>query len=255
MHRTMLAIAAAAMLMMPASVAAQEIRTQGRTSECAPDTRTGARTRGQPSAQFRDYDIVLEVPDLCVRHIKLAVRNLDAHVSLNATIANLVRVQAGADVSIKSVDLTIQGVRVEALLLVDLDNVAYIVDRTLTMLDNNPQIVRQLYGTVQGAVGTVGGLVQTAIQPGGVLSQTVNALGQTVMRTVDTTGRIVERILDTTGRIVGENVVGNVTSMSVVRETAGATGQTVKQVRDASGKIIEFTLDAAGRVTNARVLQ
>jgi hypothetical protein len=232
----------------------QPIRTLGRTTECAPDTPAAARTPGQPSAQFQDYDIVLEVPNLCVRHIKLAVRNLEAHVSLNAAVANLVKVQAGADASIRSVDLTIQGIRVEALLLVDLDNVAYIVDRTLTMLDNNPQIVKQLYSTTQNAVGTVGGLLNTAVAPNGVLSQTVNTLGQTLVRTVDATGGIVEKTLDTTGKVVGENVVGNVTSLSVLKETAGAAGQVVKQVRDASGKIIEFTLDSAGKVIAAKVL-
>jgi hypothetical protein len=245
---------AAGLLMMPALADAQQIRTQSRSGECVSDSRTGARTRGQPSAQFSEYDIVLEVPDLCVRQIRLRVKNLDAHVSVNAAVANLVRVQAGADVNIKTVDLTIQGVRVEALLLVDLDNVAQIIDRTMTFIDNNPQVIDQLYSTTQGALGTVGGLVNTAVAPNGVLSQTVNTLGHTLVRTVDTTGRIVEKTLDTTGRIVGENVVGNVTSLSVLRETAGTAGQVVKQVRDASGKIIEFTLDAAGKVIAAKVL-
>jgi hypothetical protein len=246
---------AAALVLTPALTYAQQpIRTQSRTSECAADARTPARTTGQPSPQYREYDIVLEVPNLCIREIKLAVRNLDAHVSLNAAVANLVNIQAGADVNIKSVDVTLKGVRVEALLLVDLDNVSYIIDRTLTFIDNNPQIVSQLYSTTQNALGTVGGLVNTAVAPNGVLSQTVNTLGQTLVRTVDTTGRIVEKTLDTTGKIVGENVVGNVTSLSVLRETAGTAGQVVKQVRDASGKIIEFTLDAAGKVIGARVL-
>lgn len=246
-------LATALVLMTPVIGEAQITRQTRSAQDCRPTAGT-TRTRGQPSAQFQAYDIVLEVPNLCVRHIKLAVRNLDAHVSLNATVANLVRVQAGADANIKSVDLTIQGVRAEALLLVDLDNVAYIVDRTMTMLDNNPQIVRQLYGTVQNTIGTAGGLVNTAVQPGGVLSQTVNALGQTLIRTVDSAGRIVERTVDRTGRILGENVVGNVTRMQVIRQTAGAAGQTVKQVRDASGKIIEFTTDASGQVIAARVL-
>ena len=84
---------AAALLVMPAIADAQQIRTQARTGECVSDTRTGARTRGQPSAQFSEYDIILEVPDLCVRQIRLRVRNLDAHVSVNAAVANLVRRQ------------------------------------------------------------------------------------------------------------------------------------------------------------------
>src|SRR5688500_11448628 len=147
---------AAALMAIPAVADAQQIRTQARTGECVSDTRTGARTRGQPSAQFSGYDIVLEVPDLCVRQIRLRVKNLDAHVSVNAAVANLVHIQAGADVTIKTVDLTIQGVRAEALLLVDLDNVVQIIDRTMTFIDNNPQVIQQLYSTTQNALGTVG---------------------------------------------------------------------------------------------------
>ena len=128
---------------------------------------------------------------------------MEAHVALNALVANLVRVQAGADVYIKSVDLTLQGVRAEALVLVDLDNVYYIADRALQLIDNNPQIFSQLYRTAGRAVGTVGELANTALQPGGLLSQTVNTLAQTVMRTLDTTGRIVERTIDTAGKVVG----------------------------------------------------
>lgn len=271
-------IAALTFAIVPSLYAQTPVTTQARVTECIPQTRTGsaARTPGQPSAVGREYDVVLEVPNLCVRRIQLGVRNLEAHVALNALVANLVRVQAGADVAIKSVDLTLQGVRAEALVLVDLDNVYYIADRALQLIDNNPQIFAQLYRTAGRAVGTVGGLANTAVQPGGVvsqtvgvvgrtlenvtlpgglLSQTVNTLGQTVVRTLDTTGRIVERTVDTAGKIVGENAVGSVASLQLVRETAGAAGQMVRQVRDTTGALIEYTVNAAGQISNARVVQ
>ena len=250
-------IAALTFAIAPSLYAQTPVTTQARVTECIPQTRTGssARTPGQPSAVGREYDVVLEVPNLCVRRIQLGVRNLEAHVALNALVANLVRVQAGADVTIKSVDLTLQGVRAEALVLVDLDNVYYIADRALQLIDNNPQIFAQLYRTAGRAVGTVGELANTALQPGGVLSQTVNMLGQTVVRTLDTTGRIVERTVDTAGKIVGENAVGSVASLQLVRETAGAAGQMVRQVRDTTGALIEYTVNAAGQISNARVVQ
>ena len=241
---------------VPSALQAQnQIVGRARTGPCVAQSGAAARTPGQPSAVGRGYDIVLEVPNLCVERINLGVRNLEAHVSLNAAVSSLVSVQAGADVSIKSVDLTIEGVRAEALLLVDLDNVVAVVEQALQLIDNHPEIFEQLYQTTNRAVGVVGGLANTALQPGGVVSQTVNTLGQTVARTVDTTGRIVERTLDTAGRVVGENVVGTVTNLELIRETAGTAGQVVRQVRDASGAIIEYTLNQAGQVVNARVLQ
>jgi hypothetical protein len=221
-----------------------------------PTTPAGRRPlTATPGQGTRNYDVVLEVPELRVDSIGLTVEQLNAHLALDARVANFVTLTAGADVGIDSVFLSISGVLGEAYLYIDLDNVAAIVNRVLATLDKNPNIVSGLLLTVDSAVGVVGSVGQNLLQPGGLLSQTVNTLGQTVNRTVDVTGRIVERTLDTAGRVVGENVVGNVTSLSVLRETAGAAGTVVKQVRDASGALIEFTLDAAGKVTNARVLQ
>jgi hypothetical protein len=197
---------------------------------------------------------VLDVPRLCVDRIHLRVKNLDAHVALNAAVANLVRVQAGADVAIGTVDLTIQGVEVQAQLLIDLDDVAAMAERALTMIDNHPELIQQVYSTAQNAVGTVGGLAQTALQPGGVISQTVNTLGQTVTHTLDTTGHIVERTLDTAGGLVNERTLGLLTSLPLVRETAGTAGSLVRVVRDTTGSLIEYTVDAAGKITNAHVV-
>jgi len=261
-------------LLVPGQLRAQQQRAQ----QCQPGTGAAARTTTGPSERARAYDVVVDVPDLCVERISLDVDNLQAHLSLDARVANLVRVQAGADVSIATVELGIQGVRAQALLLVDLDNVVQIVDRTLAFIDNNPEVVSQLVGTVQNTVRTVGGVANTALQPGGVvsqtvgavgqtlnnvtqpgglLSQTVNTLGQTVQRTLDASGNIVERTLDTTGRAVNTTTTSLLTGtgLRVLQQTTNAAGQTVRQVQDASGAVIEYTLGAGNQVTNARVLR
>jgi hypothetical protein len=218
----------------------------------------------------------VDVPNLCVQRIRLNVANLDARLSLNASVANLVRLRAGADVHIGEVDLGINGVRAQALLLVDLDNVVYVVDRALTFIDENPQILSQLTGTVQNTLGVVGGVANNALrpggvvdqtvgalgqtldnvtQPGGLLTQTVNTLGQTVQVTLGTAGNLVERTLDTTGNIVNERTLGQITSLPLVRETTNSAGQAVRQVRHTSGAIIEYVVDSAGRVVRSRVIQ
>lgn len=241
-------------------------RTSGRAANAAP---------GTPDQRAREYDVVLDVPNLCVDRIILKVDNLQAHLALNAAVANLLQIQAGADVGIARVDLGIYGVRAQALLLVDLDNVVYSIDRTLSFIDNNPQVVRGALRSVNNAVGTVGQLGNTLLQPGGVvsqtvgavgqvtnnltapggvLSQTVNTLGQTVSRVVDQTGSIIERTLDTAGKVVNSRTVGNVTDLQLVTETTGTAGETVRQVRDTTGKIIEYVVDTTGKVLRARVL-
>jgi YD repeat-containing protein len=249
--------------------------------DCQPSNRgalalpTTQRTPA-PSEGLEAYDVVLEVPNLCVRRLSLDVDNLDAHVSLNLQLANLLHINAGADVYIGTVDLTISGVRAEALLLVDLDNVYQVVDQALTVIDQNPQLVSKLTGTLQNTVRTVGGVANTALQPGGVVSQavgvvgqtlgnltqpggvltqTVNTLGQTLQTTFDVTGNLVERTLDTTGNILGSRTVGNLLNLPALGETTNAANQTVRQVRDTAGNLLELTLNSAGQIASARLLE
>ena len=257
-------------------LAAQQQARTG-TVECQPGDqgRPAGTPAGQPRPEYREYDVIVDVPDLCVERIALTVEGLDAHLSLNSRIANLVLIQAGADVAIQSVELGIYGVRAEALLLVDLDNIAYVVNRTLTFLDRSPQVVEGLVGTVNGALGAVGGIAGQALRPngpvsnlvgavgqtldqvtrpGGILTQVVNTAGQTVVRALDTTGGIVEHTLDTAGRVVGSQQIGSLLDLSTVNQTTNAAGQVVRQVRDTSGALIEVVLDAAGNVASSRVL-
>lgn len=269
MRRSMGWMALAAALALPAGAAAQQVAV----AECQPEARP---TGGGPRPEHREYDVIVDVPNLCVQRIRLNVQNLDARLALNASVANLVRVRAGADVHIGEVDLGINGVRAQALLLVDLDNVVAVVDRALTFIDNNPQIVSQLTGTVNNALSTVGGVANQALRPGGVvdqtvgtvgqtlnnvtapggvLSQTVNTLGQTVQVTLGTAGNLVERTLDTTGNVVNQRTLGQITSLPLVRETTNTAGQAVRQVRHTSGAVIEYVLDRAGNVVSSRVVQ
>jgi YD repeat-containing protein len=262
-------------LLLPIHAAAQQARQR---VDCQPGTTSRTQTGQAPAPRqgLQAYDVVVDVRNLCVERLNLEVDNLEAHISLNARVANLVRVNAGANVYIGGVELGIRGVRAEALLLVDLDNVVQIVDEVLTFVDNNPQIVSQLTGTIQHTVRSVGGVANTALQPGGVvgqavgvvgqtlgnltqpggvLTQTTNALGQTVQTTLETGGNLVETTLGATGSVVSSRTIGNLLRLPVLEETTNAAGQTVRQVRDTTGNLIEYTLSNAGQLLNARLLQ
>jgi hypothetical protein len=106
-------------------------------------------------------DVILEIPNLSVDSIGLTVNDVRAHVALDANAMNFVQLTAGVDVGIKQVQLEITGVVAEAYLYVDLDNVARIVSRVVQTLDRNPEILTQVLGTVDAAVGGLTGQQRT----------------------------------------------------------------------------------------------
>lgn len=220
-----------------------------RTGADSGRTITGGTER---SHMYPEFDVVLDVPNLCVERIFLKVDSVTAKINLNAQVANLVTVRAGADVLIGNVDLTIQDVRARALLLVDLDDVVHIVDQTLTFIDNNPEIVQQLGSTLQNTVGAVGGLVR-----GLVLGVTRLANGNSLQRVVDeASGNILERTLSAAGAQLAEKVVGSVLRLPTLNETTNTAGNLVRQVRDQGGSLLEYTLEkATNKILGVRLLQ
>lgn len=210
--------------------------------------------RPNPNDPNDKPDVVLDVPNLSVDEITLDVQNLQAHLALDARVANLVKLTAGVDISVDKVNISIKGVQATALLVVRLDNVRAIIEKTLTTLDNNPQLVEKLLQTVDNTVNTVGNIANTALQPGGVISQTLNTVGQTVQRTLDATGNIVEKTLDQTGKVLNSKSVGRLLDLPLVKETTNGAGQTIKQLRDTSGKIIEVVLDKSGKIISSSLV-
>ena len=167
-------------------------------------------------------DVVLDIPNLSVEEITLEVQNLEAKVALEARLANLLHLSAGADASIESVKLTIKGVQAQAALVVRLDNVKAIIDRTLQTLDNNPQIIGQLTSTLDNTVNTVGGVANNAVS-------TVGDLTREALRS----GAVLD--LARSG-------------LSTVNETVNSAGQTVRRLRARDGGLYEVVTDAAGRI-------
>lgn len=171
-------------------------------------------------------DVVLDIPNLSVDEITLEVDNLQANVSLDARLANLLKLTAGADVSIDKVSLSIKGVQAQAALIVRLDNVRAIIERTLQTLDNNPQIISELTGTLDNTVNTVGGVANNAVS-------TVGNLTQSVLRS----GAVLD--LARSG-------------LSTVSETVNSAGNTVRRLRASDGQLYEVVTDTANRILSSR---
>jgi len=228
-----------------------------RVSQRLPGDTSTRITGGTPrSREYAEYDVVLDIPNVCVEKIFLKVDSVTARLNLHAQVANLVQVNAGADVLIGNVDLTIQDVRATALLLVDLDDVVHIVDQTLTFVDNHPEIVQQLGSTLQNTVGAVGGAVGGLLR-GLVIGTTRLANGNLLQRVVDeATGSILERTVSAAGARIAERAVGSILNLPTLKETTNSAGQLVRQVRDQAGSLLEYTFDrAANKVLGVRLLQ
>ena len=89
-------------------------------------------------------DITLDVPALKLEEAHLKVENLRARISLQAELADVVRINVGVDAFLEKVELDLKGLEAQAALKADLENVREILVRTLESLDGNPGLVDSL---------------------------------------------------------------------------------------------------------------
>jgi hypothetical protein len=212
-----LAIAAAA---MPAQAQQRPARPQ------QPGTST--QLAQQVTASGDQPDVLLDVPNLSVGELTIEVANLEANIALDARLANLLKLTAGADVNIDNVKIGLKDVQATATLVVRLDNVRAIIERTLQTLDNNPQLVTQLLNTVDSTVGTVGGVANNAIG-------TVGGIATNLLRN---------------GQVLDLARAG----LTQVSRTVNAQGQTVVRARNGAGQLLEIVTDSANRILSSRRL-
>jgi hypothetical protein len=130
------------------------------------------RTQRSPSngqePDGQEPDVVLDVPELEVDRITLEVRDLRAHVSILAELANLVNISVGVDARLDEVKLEIEGVEAEVHLVARLKNVRIILVKALDTIGEHPEILRILARTLSQVVretleGTLGTL-DTALE-------------------------------------------------------------------------------------------
>ena len=93
-----------------------------------------------------DPDIQLDVPVLNVEEIDLEVEDLQVRLSIQAELADLVKIKVGLDAELDAVKLGIRGVEAQAQLKARLDNVRAIFSEVLASLQHNPQFFRQALG-------------------------------------------------------------------------------------------------------------
>jgi hypothetical protein len=84
------------------------------------DRSTSTRSRSSAATAGAPPDVYLNVPELHVGRIELTVEDLQADINLNAKVANLVQLNAGVQIGIKKVNITISEVDAQVELVVRL---------------------------------------------------------------------------------------------------------------------------------------
>jgi len=128
-------------------------------------------------SQRDDPDVLLDVSRLHVDELDLDIDEVKARVALGANILDLLRLDVGVDAELRGVDLEIKGVDAQALLKVRLENLTTIVDRVMSTIDRNPQILDRLTERLGAALDGVGSSAGAAVRDLGAIATPGNGNG------------------------------------------------------------------------------
>jgi hypothetical protein len=200
-------------------------------------------------------DVLLDVPELRVESIHLELDELDAHVALKAKVLNLVKLNVGLDVHLGRVKLDIKGVEAEVVLKARLDHVTAIVDRLMTTLDRNPDLMKGLSKAVQevgqgagqalddtgDAAKDVGKGAQSALEDVG------QGAGEATGEIGEGAGQAVGDVGQGAGQAVGDVGQGAGQAVGNLDQVVGGVGQTVGQAGQGAGQALGGLGQGAGQ--------
>lgn len=153
------------------------------SSTGAPFTNGTTTTPPDVSTTSTPPDVYLNVPELHVGRIELDVEKLQADINLNAKVAGLVTVNAGVQVSVQKINITIADVDANLELVVRLGHLVDIVERVFESLDLNPLLlglINNVTNLVGDVIGAVDGLLGSITQGGTTLNFLIDNLGNIV---------------------------------------------------------------------------
>jgi pyruvate/2-oxoglutarate dehydrogenase complex dihydrolipoamide acyltransferase (E2) component len=107
---------------------------------------------GQPISE--EPDVTLDVSSLEIEELKLDVKNLRHRTSMQAELADMVKLNVGIEAVLDGAKLELKGVDAQTLLKANLDNVRAILSHALDTIDNNPQILQDIARIAEETAGT-----------------------------------------------------------------------------------------------------
>jgi hypothetical protein len=255
-------------------------RSSSRSRQGGNGSRPAEQAKGSDNDSKREYrrfvsreesdpagppDVLLDVPELRVDSIHFELDDLDAHLAVKANVLDLVKLNVGIDVHLSRVKLDIKGVEVEAVLKARLDHVTAVVDRLMTSLDRNPELVEGLSRAIsevgqgageavdetgdaakdigQGAGQAVGDVGQGAGQAVGDVGQ---GAGQAVGDVGQGAGQAVGDVGQGAGQAVGDVGQGAGQAAGNLDQVVGGAGQTLGQLGQGAGQAAQGATQNGG---------
>jgi hypothetical protein len=211
-------------------------------------------------------DVLLDVPELKVDSIHFELDDLDAHVALKANVLNLVKLNVGVSVHLTKVKLDVKGVEAQVVLKARLDHVTAIVDRLMTSLDRNPELVKGLSRAVaeigQGAgeavdqtgdaakdigKGAQGALKDVGKGTGEATGDIGEGAGQAVGDVGQGAGQAVGDVGQGAGQAVGDVGQGAGQAAGNLDQVVGGAGQTLGQAGQGAGQALGGLTQGVGQ--------
>lgn len=234
-------------LIVPSSFAQTAVTTAKATTAPFSNSTGSTTASSSVAATSGPPDVYLNVPELHVGRIELDVDNLQADINLAATVASLVTINAGVQVSLQTLNLTISEVDAELELIVRLGNLVNIVNRVFQSIDLNPLLVSVANATtslLSDVVGEVDSLLGTITQGGTTLSFIVDNLGNIVQQVAGTGG-------NTVSSIVGNYLTNMTATGSATNLGNGLTQQAYSY--SPLNALVDVVTNTAGQVVQATV--
>lgn len=181
-------------------------------------------------------DVIVDVPVVKVDEIHFELDDLEARISLHAEVLDLVRLSVGVHAELGKVELNIKGVEAQALLRARLDHVTAIIDRVLTTLDRNPDVLKEIAHALEPvtegagkAVGEVGEGAGSAVKDvgegaEGAVEDVGEGAGGAVQDIGKGAGGAVEEVGSGAGKAAGELGQGAGQAVGGLGQGAGALG-------------------------------
>ncbi|KAK6950516.1 hypothetical protein Daesc_008844 [Daldinia eschscholtzii] len=206
-------------------------------------------TTSAPSYGDMPPDVLLKVPELHVGRIELDVDNLNAEINLAAQVANLVELNAGIQVGVTKVNITIADVNANLDLVIRLGNLADIVNRTLESLNLNPLLINVLNEAtdlVDVVIGAVDGLLGSIVNGDSKINFLIDNLGNIVQEVEGTAGKLLSTIVG--------NYEQNMTYTGAQEILDGGLIQKTYKY-DPLSALVNIVFNAAGQVVQAVVVK
>lgn len=175
--------------------------------------------------------------------------NLQAEINLAAQVANLVEINAGVQLGVDKVNITIADVRAELDLVIRLGHLAKIVNRTLSSLDLNPLLINVLdtvSDVVGDVIGAVDGLLGSIVQGDSKLNFLIDNLGNIVQEVTGEAGDVVSSIVG--------NFKKNMTYTGQEKQMGKGLTQRTYEYGEL-GALVNIVTNAADQVVQAVVLK